>query len=453
MRKPPLTAPSELGKSKTTVSVARPNPADPDKPTIYVAEQHTIMRSYRLITPLFGGGVGTSENDLSMLIRGTSIRGQLRFWWRACFGGSSFEQNTNITPKDKHKALLKLMYERESALWGNAANKTSGNPSRVRLQVEVTNRGMDVRVSAMNSPYGYAAFPLQDKPNATVREGVEFTLTLDFPQHLDDTKSRDLVREVEATLWAWETFGGIGARIRRGFGVIQRVDGQSAYPFRTNAELQNQLRTIVGANNHWPEKVPHLHPAMQLRLIQPASDPLQTWAKLLKRYKDFRQQRNPGSQPNRPGRSRWPEPDALRRLLGRRSRLHTQPVTKVDAFPRAAFGLPIIFHFKDQDDPNATLKPANHDRFASPLILKPVSLGGQHAGLLAVLCNTSLENETVIVEKLPRRPGDKDLVVYMTDQQANALTRSDRTPLFRDRTKPTDVFAALLADFSAEECL
>ena len=434
MRKPPLTAPSDLSASKTTVS---------------------ITRHYRLITPLFGGGVTTSENDLSLLIRGTSVRGQLRFWWRACFGGSAIEAG-NPQPD-----LLKMMYQREAALWGSAANKTSGNPSRVRIHVDVinsgsvfkvTNRGMDVRVSAMNSPFGYAAFPLQDKPNATVREGVEFTLTLHFPQHLDAENTRDLVREIEATLWAWETFGGIGARTRRGFGVIQRADGQSAYPFRTNAELQNQLRTIVGANNHWPEKVPHLHPAMQLRLIKPDQNSLQTWAKLLKRYKDFRQQRNPGSQPNRPGRSRWPEPDALRRLLGRRSRLHTQDVTTINAFPRAAFGLPIIFHFKDQDDPNATLKPANHDRFASPLILKPVALGNHHAGLLAVLCNTSLDDIPIVAES-----GTRQTSVHLREKlnvsEANALIRSDRTPLFRNRTKPTDVFAALLAEFRDEEYL
>ena len=49
-------------------------------------------------------------------------------------------------------------------------------------------------------------------------------------------------------------------------------------------------------------------------------------------------------------------------------------MTEVDAFPRAAFGMPIIFHFKDKPDPgDTTLQPAGKDldRFASPLVLRP----------------------------------------------------------------------------------
>src|SRR5216684_872439 len=47
-------------------------------------------RTYRieLITPLFGGGVEAGENDPTMPIRGTAIRGQLQFWWRATRGAA-----------------------------------------------------------------------------------------------------------------------------------------------------------------------------------------------------------------------------------------------------------------------------------------------------------------------------------------------------------------------------
>lgn len=49
-------------------------PPHPDSGRIYEIE---------LITPMFGGGVLTRENDPSFPIRPTSIRGQLQFWWRA----------------------------------------------------------------------------------------------------------------------------------------------------------------------------------------------------------------------------------------------------------------------------------------------------------------------------------------------------------------------------------
>ena len=44
-------------------------------------------RTYKLITPLYGGGVEAGKTDSVTPIRGTEIRGQLRFWWRAMRGG------------------------------------------------------------------------------------------------------------------------------------------------------------------------------------------------------------------------------------------------------------------------------------------------------------------------------------------------------------------------------
>src|SRR5882672_8573884 len=63
-------------------------------------------RSYRieLITPLFGGGVEAGENDATMPVRGTAIRGQLQFWWRATRGAAC--------------ATLAEMRERHRAVWG-----------------------------------------------------------------------------------------------------------------------------------------------------------------------------------------------------------------------------------------------------------------------------------------------------------------------------------------------
>ena len=47
----------------------------------------TQTRSYELMTPLFGGGAKPGRADSDLVIRGSGIRGQLRFWWRACRGG------------------------------------------------------------------------------------------------------------------------------------------------------------------------------------------------------------------------------------------------------------------------------------------------------------------------------------------------------------------------------
>ena len=53
----------------------------------------TVERTYRLISPLFGGGAEPKYADMVSAVRATSLKGQLRFWWRAArAGGMSLEQ-------------------------------------------------------------------------------------------------------------------------------------------------------------------------------------------------------------------------------------------------------------------------------------------------------------------------------------------------------------------------
>ncbi|MFO0881807.1 MAG: type III-B CRISPR module RAMP protein Cmr1, partial [Gemmataceae bacterium] len=60
----------------------------PDVPHGWKPPPPAPGRSYdiELVTPMFGGGVVTRENDRSFPIRATAIRGQLQFWWRATVG-------------------------------------------------------------------------------------------------------------------------------------------------------------------------------------------------------------------------------------------------------------------------------------------------------------------------------------------------------------------------------
>src|SRR5579862_2869390 len=63
----------------------------PDFPKSLLSQKFSLpgrASSYviKVVTPLFGGGVDPGENDPHTLIRGTAIRGHLRFWWRATRG-------------------------------------------------------------------------------------------------------------------------------------------------------------------------------------------------------------------------------------------------------------------------------------------------------------------------------------------------------------------------------
>jgi CRISPR-associated protein Cmr1 len=343
----------------------------------------TEIRRYKLITPLFGGGVEAHKADPITVIRGASVRGQLRFWWRATRGG-------------QFNGSLEKMREAEQAIWGSAAKKgdEKSGPSAVIVDVRILNRGKPLRaedrkgnplrnIGEPNSIYSYVAFPLRDSSEAVVLQDVEFELTVRYPVEVQN--------EVQAALWAWESFGGLGARTRRGFGAVQLThinnkEVQLPNSSRIQEHINNGLKQhfVTGA---WYRGIPHLAPNSIVSVpASKSSNPQQTWRFLFDKMKEFRQSRYPDRN-NRPyGRRKWPEPDTIRRLTRDHSPAH-QPRHPVDGkFPRAQFGLPIIFKFKDEDerngDPSAsTLKPKGSERWASPLILRPVVCSDGYIGL------------------------------------------------------------------------
>lgn len=251
-------------------------------------------RSYKLITPLFGGGVETGKADPITIVRGTEIRGHLRFWWRATRGGA-------------FGGDLKKMKAKEDEVWGAAAQKDKSGVSKVTLSVEVKNRGQKFApvnkkgkpiddIGAPNSIDVYAAFPLRKTGNH-VLQNVEFVLKISF---LEDYRD-----EVEAALWAWDTFGGIGARTRRGFGALQCTqvlvnDQPSPLPLpKDDKELKEyvdqNLRSHIPIDGKWPKGVPHLSHTMRTNLgeLAPDNTPLESWRFLIGELQAFRQMRSP----------------------------------------------------------------------------------------------------------------------------------------------------------------
>jgi hypothetical protein len=67
-----------------------------------------------VVTPILGGAAVTRQLDDIDFIRAATIRGHLRFWWRALSG-------------HKYETAAKL-YEGESKLWGRAADDQGGDP-------------------------------------------------------------------------------------------------------------------------------------------------------------------------------------------------------------------------------------------------------------------------------------------------------------------------------------
>jgi CRISPR-associated protein Cmr1 len=113
MRKPPT---DEKGNLLTPPALALD--LNKKRAGTETVELLTQVREYELLTPLFGGGVEAATADPVTVIRGSSVRGQLRFWWRACRGG-------------QFNGDLKQMKKAENLLWGAA----STGPSQVQIAI------------------------------------------------------------------------------------------------------------------------------------------------------------------------------------------------------------------------------------------------------------------------------------------------------------------------------
>lgn len=302
-----------------------------------------------LATPMYGGGVTPGEVDRELPIRPGAIRGQLRFWWRLLYGADD-DPGT--------------VFSAESALWGGIATKgprASQVAVHVRRESEakrmVNGRSKDFPTYSLILERGDDPFLLKD--------GYKFTLTLRFSGAVTDVQRNQVIE----TLRWWASFGGVGARTRRGLGAVRASSN--------DVELKPVLSEEVESRSGW-------------MLVGPAgSHAIEAWKNAVETLRDFRQRPNVGRNPgqgSRPGRSRWPEPDAIRRRTDQHARGHEPSHEAGGCYPRAAFGLPIVFHFKNPGDPpDAVLEPCRGDRMASPLILRPYFDGSAYRPLALLL--------------------------------------------------------------------
>ena len=310
----------------------------------------------KLITPVYGGGVKPGAIDRDLPIRPGALRGHLRFWWRLLNGAGRTSRE---------------LFCAESELWGGLSSR-GPRASRVTLEVRATpveDRHLGNKSGISDFPE-YALIPGPGDSPCLLRAGYEFELGLRFGRTVTGPQ-RDQV--VQALRW-WASFGGVGARTRRGLGAVRLSGNDAELKPVSLDEVQEQGGRMV--------------------LLRPTgNDAVKAWNEAVDRLKRFRQGRGIGRNPgagNRPGRSRWPEPDAIRRLAGRHAPGH-EPQHPVEGFyPRAAFGLPIVFHFKDSrngDPYDCELAPDGHDRdrMASPLILRPWFDGEQYRPLALLL--------------------------------------------------------------------
>lgn len=384
-------------------------------PAPQLASVSTALR-VEILTPLVGGGAIPGEIDQEFPIRPTAIRGHLRHWWRLTAG----------------RDLGNEIRLREEEVFGSV---DFASPLRIEVRCRESIKTFDPGDSHQMNSYGgrfgpvaYALFASIENGHRVVRQGVRFELTLHIPNEEELNRRRTvqnslrakadkpllppfirpISEDVNASVRAWLAYGGIGGRTRRGCGAVH------------SDFLQNQLPHIPGGIYVGPQ----------------VASPMTAWQAALQVYRDFRQLPR-GQMHNKtirtaqgpktitvPGRSYWPEADSIRFLTECSLKPtqgaglsqappdvnptdHSEPIVPkqlLPAFPRAALGLPINFHFADgpgkapanrnRDPKDVQLYPVlpaegnlweRADRMISPVITRPLWLEGKWHPAIVIL--------------------------------------------------------------------
>jgi CRISPR-associated protein Cmr1 len=181
-----------------------------------------IEAVYRIVTPMF---IGDADQKASG-ITAASVKGALRFWWRALNWGRVREGCSN------DEDALKALHEEEAELFGSSAydnkqrrkaGKIGIGQSKVRLRIKQPVNLNPINDWPVAPPAGTASNYLgmglwetrESVHRPALKEGQSFTLEM-VCCHLLDLQKQSLLQALKMLGLA----GGIGGRSRRAFGSI-----------------------------------------------------------------------------------------------------------------------------------------------------------------------------------------------------------------------------------------
>jgi CRISPR-associated protein Cmr1 len=324
---------------------------------------HKLQATLETVTPLFLGG---SDPRGQPELRAASFRGAMRFWLRALLGGVLGDRPAEI-------------FQCESQVFGSTDH---ASPVVVRLEhatLPPNAYATYTQLTQNRAGIAYLFFGARSFGNEPERKaiasGCQFACTIRLRAGVQDLRT---LQAAVAALWLLTHLGGLGMRARKGGGSLQVAStnwNDSSLPSltvqaQTATQLQKALQDELHRLRNWAAETFNgsLSPTFQ---TPPAFDVLHPdWCSIAvvnREFEDWKEALDAFGQTMQRFRNRY-EPDYsnVKAVLQGSSRL--QPVQ------RAAFGLPIAFYFRSLNDKRATLEGEEHDRRASPLLVRVTKL-------------------------------------------------------------------------------
>jgi CRISPR-associated protein Cmr1 len=349
-----------------------------------------LKACFRIVTPLFMSGA----NPQSAELRVPSIKGVLRFWWRAlALGGLDSvdgvrAKEARIFGSTKGQSSFKLrlyLSKKINRLKKNSVLKYNNNKDAV---------GSGARY------LGYGIIEASGEASGEItRQCIEYPLEGGVLELLFRPNTpKDDIKSVEAALISMGLLGGIGSRSRKGYGSFNLTsltrDDEAKPVFAMPSDLNGLKETILslfGANNQY-KITPYrgcppytaFSETTRIDIIEEGDDPLKLLNSIGEKMMDYRSYLK--------SKTFYDDHHLLRAAIDGKVTNHPR---------RVVFGLPNNYHFHDGEKP--IVKPKTYDRRASPLFIHIQQLNkNQYAAITSIFPADFLPNgEKIVVGKSP----------------------------------------------------
>jgi CRISPR-associated protein Cmr1 len=193
-----------------------------------------ILVKIKFITPAFIGGA--DNNEFSEL-RSASLKGLLRYWWRALC-------SDNLD--------LNEMKIKEEKIFGGQKNRSSFDIRIYRLDnnsLQKQNKDFEnmkdsksKEIKEIKDGIKYLFFSLYQQKKIENKFFIPTNSQYKIEFIFKNENENENIKEVLKALWALENFGGIGARSRRGAGSFKIIDIEGLNNLKiSNSELPKFL--------------------------------------------------------------------------------------------------------------------------------------------------------------------------------------------------------------------
>jgi len=181
-----------------------------------------------IVTPLFLGGSDPKKGEL----RTASIKGALRFWWRALYGCDDLEdmkkRESEIFGSTEKKSNLKITLNGLEKIKGVIADLPQG------LKIPTQSKGKTFPISIIEYlAFGLCEFKKEQRKNVYTKEhisaGTKFSVAFKYNKAFEE----DILNAFKALV----TYGGLGSHSRNGFGSVT-IDAES-YPIIRKGDLKS----------------------------------------------------------------------------------------------------------------------------------------------------------------------------------------------------------------------